>query len=176
MQGWSYLGDALNDATRGDGSRLLKAFDQFTQRNDDGSYTNSIEANNAVTCLDAPWPTDPAVFQSDASQAAQAAPEFGVGNLYGGLACSVWPVPPTGHPHAIRASGSAPILVVGTTGDPATPYPQAQALAKELEQGMLVTRVGDGHTGYLYSSCIRNVVDAYLVDLTVPPADTRCST
>jgi hypothetical protein len=172
---WPALGEALNAAGAGDGSLLLEFFDEYVQRNPDGSYSNSIEANNAISCLDEPWPTDPAALEREASQAAQAAPEFGVANLYGGLACAVWPVPATGHPHAIQAAGSPAIIVVGSTGDPATPYAQAQALARELQHGVLVTRQGEGHTGYPSSACVRAVVDAYLDALTVPPADPQCS-
>jgi pimeloyl-ACP methyl ester carboxylesterase len=172
---WPSLADALNEASRGDGTLLLEFFDEYVQRNPDGSYTNSIEANNAISCLDEPWPTDVTVIEHDAATAARAAPEFGVANLYGGVACALWPVPATGRPHAIRAAGSPPILVVGSTGDPATPYAQAQALAKELEHGVLITRIGEGHTGYPSSACVRTVVDSYLTDLTVPPADPQCS-
>ena len=71
--------------------------------------------------------------------------------------------------------GAPPILVTGTTGDPATPYIWAQALAKELSKGVLLTRVGEGHTGYLFSSCVRQHVGTYLVDLTPPPVGTSCA-
>ena len=172
---WPALADALTGAGRGDGTLLLEFFDEYVQRNPDGSYSNSIEANNAISCLDEPWPTDPSVIRRDAPAAVQAAPEFGLANLYGGVACAVWPAPATGRPHAIRAAGSAPILVVGSTGDPATPYAQAQALAKELEHGVLVTRVGEGHTGYPSSACVRAVVDNYLTNLTVPSGDPQCA-
>ena len=63
------------------------------------------------------------------------------------------------------AAGAAPILVVGTTRDPATPYESAQALAEQLDSGHLLTYDGDGHTAYrLGSSCVDTAVDAYLLD------------
>ncbi len=65
-------------------------------------------------------------------------------------------------------------MVVGTTGDPATPYVNAQSLAKELQHGVLLTRVGEGHTGYRSSICVRKYVDAYLVSVIVPPAGISC--
>jgi hypothetical protein len=88
--------------------------------------------------------------------------------------CSVWPTPPGGPPHAISAAGSPPIVVVGSTGDPITPYRWAVHLAAQLGTGVLLTRVGDGHTAYGASACVRAAVGTYLVDLRLPPAGTRC--
>jgi hypothetical protein len=96
-------------------------------------------------------------------------------NLYSEVSCSVWPIPASGKGGAIHAPGAPPIVVVGSTGDPITPYQWSQALASELQSGVLLTRVGDGHTGYRSSSCIRNAVDSYLMSLTVPAAGTRCN-
>jgi hypothetical protein len=171
---WPDLATALARADSGDGSLLLEFSDSYTQRNANGAYSNSLEANNAVSCVDQPWPRDPAVIKQAAATAKQQAPEFGVSDLYGALTCTAWPVPPTDKPHAITAPGSPPIVVVGTTGDPATPYANAQSLAKELQHGVLLTRVGDGHTGYRSSGCIRKYVDAYLVGVAVPPAGISC--
>ena len=70
--------------------------------------------------------------------------------------------------------GAPPIVVVGSTGDPATPYAWAVALSKQLESGVLVTRQGEGHTGYEFSACVKAAVDTYLVDLTVPKAGLTC--
>ena len=106
--------------------------------------------------------------------AKQRAPEFGIADLYGALPCTGWPAPPTSAPHVITAAASPPIVVVGSTGDPATPYVDAQALASQLTHGVLLTRVGDGHTGYRSSACIRTHVDAYLVSLTVPVKGISC--
>jgi pimeloyl-ACP methyl ester carboxylesterase len=174
MASWPDLANDLAQAESGNGTLLLQDSDQYTGRNANGAYTNELEANNAVNCVDAPWPRNPATLQQDAAQAAQKAPVFGVADLYGGLPCTFWPVPPTSHPMAITAPGSPPIVVVGSTGDPATPYADAQALAGQLQHGVLLTRVGDGHTGYPFSQCIRDHVNAYLLNLTVPPVGTSC--
>ncbi|MDQ6614365.1 MAG: alpha/beta hydrolase [Actinomycetota bacterium] len=173
---WPDLAAGLSRASAGDGSLLLQYSDQYTQRFPSGAYSNLLEANNAVNCVDAPWPRDPAVVQRAAPTAKQRAPEFGVADLYGGLTCTYWPAPPTSQPHAIAAPGSPPIVVVGTTGDPVTPYVDAQAVAGQLQHGVLLTRVGYGHSGYLFSACIRSHVDAYLVNLTVPAAGVTCPT
>lgn len=171
---WTYLDDALAEAAAGDGTGFLTLFDSYTGRSTNGQYTNEFEANAAVNCLDSPAPSIAAI-EAHAPVSQAVAPVFGVADLYSELGCAVWPVPATGRPAAIHAAGSPPIVVVGTTGDPATPYPEAQALASQLARGVLLTRVGEGHTAYPYSSCIRNYVDGYLVDLTVPPAGVRCS-
>jgi pimeloyl-ACP methyl ester carboxylesterase len=172
---WPQLAQALNAADHGDGSILLQFFDEYANRSPGGTYTNQVEANNAVNCLDSAWPRDPAELRKLGATARQQAPEFGVADLYGGLTCSLWPVRATGHPHAIRADGSPTIVVVGSTGDPATPYAQAKSLASELAHGVLITRVGDGHTGYRSSSCVRQYVDAYLLSLSSPPVGLNCA-
>ena len=170
---WGFLESALASAEAGNGTQMMELFDAYTGRSTDGHYTNEFEANTAVNCLDAPAPSA-AEIEAAAPAAAAAAPVFGVADLYSELGCTVWPVPASGHPGAVHAAGSPPIVVVGTTGDPATPYSEAVSLARQLDNGVLLTRVGEGHTAYPYSICIRDHVDSYLIDLTVPPAGTRC--
>jgi pimeloyl-ACP methyl ester carboxylesterase len=171
---WAGLANALSHAEAGDGTILMQYADEYTQRSPNGAYTNALESNNAISCVDQPWPRDPAVLQRAAVTAKQRAPEFGVADLYGALTCTAWPAPPTSMPHVIAAPTSPPIVVVGSTGDPATPYSDAQALAKELKHGVLLTRVGDGHTGYRSSACIRGHVDTYLLSLKVPAPGISC--
>jgi pimeloyl-ACP methyl ester carboxylesterase len=170
---WGDLYTALAQAQAGDGRDFLALFDFYVGRSSNGTYDNEFEANAAINCLDSAAPSISQI-EADAPAARAAAPVFGVADLYSELGCSVWPVPATGRPQPIRAAGSPPIVVVGSTGDPATPYSEAQALAGELQHGVLLTRLGDGHTGYPYSACIRKYVDSYLTDLTVPPAGIRC--
>jgi len=170
---WTDLAISLEDASLGDGTDMLKLFDAYIERNANGSYSNLFEANEAINCLDAPSPPV-AEVEAAAAQAKAAAPVFGLQNLYSQLGCATWPIPATGTVGPIHADGAPPILVVGSTGDPITPYTWAQSLAGELQHGVLLTRVGDGHTAYRASSCIRDKVDRYLIDLTVPAPGTRC--
>jgi pimeloyl-ACP methyl ester carboxylesterase len=170
---WTQLYSALAGLEKGDGADMLQLFDDYTGRSPQGTYTNELEANVSVNCLDAPAPSVAAI-QAAAAAAKAAAPVFGIPDLYSELQCSVWPVPATGHTGAIRATGSPAIVVVGTTGDPATPYAEAQALAAQLSHGILLTRVGDGHTAYPFSLCIRQYVDSYITDLTDPPTNIHC--
>jgi pimeloyl-ACP methyl ester carboxylesterase len=174
---WPSLAAALAMADAGNGSGLLQLSDQYLGRGAEGQYTNEFEANTAINCVDTPWPRDLSVIQRAADGARRVAPQFGAAAVYGeALACSVWPVAADSTPHAITAAGSPPIVVVGSTGDSASPYADSQALAGQLQHGVLVTRVGEGHTGYRSSACVRSHVDSYLIDLTVPPDGVRCPT
>ena len=107
--------------------------------------------------------------------AAKASPHFGVDILYSSLPCAFWHVPAVEQAHAVTAPGAPPIVVIGTTRDPATPYVWAQALAQQLSSGVLVTFNSDGHTAYEHgNSCIVGAVNAYLNSVRVPPKGLRC--
>ena len=112
-----------------------------------------------------PWPP----------QAAVNAPFFGPLLAWGEATCAVWPVPPSRTPQPTTAVGSPPILVVGATKDPATPYVWAQRLAAELQHGELVTWQGENHVAYYYSGCVRAVDQAYFVAGTLPAPGTVCT-
>ena len=104
-----------------------------------------------------------------------ASPRFGSALLWGSLPCANWPVKAEDKPHTIKAAGAKPIMVVGTTRDPATPYEWAVGLAHQLESGVLITRDGDGHTGYKQGNpCVDNAVESYLLQGTAPTADIKC--
>lgn len=171
---WPELAQALEAAAQGDGTGFLALADDYAGRQPDGDYSNTLEANAAVNCLDTPALSLPAI-QADAPAIEKVAPVFGLLDLDGAIQCAVWPVPATGTIGPIRANGSPPIVVVGSTGDPVTPYSWAQSLSRELARGVLLTRVGDGHTAYGSSACVRTQVDRYLISLTAPPAGTRCA-
>lgn len=174
-QSWPSLDQALAAADQGDGGPLLALNDFYVERSAGGSYSNLIEAELAVNCRDAPWPSNPASYFAAAAAIAPAAPDFGPQNLLSSLPCAFWPVRAPGPTPAPSAPGSPPILVVATTGDPATPYAEGVALARELGVGRLLTRVGEGHTGYGASACVRRYADAYLISGTVPPVGARCN-
>jgi pimeloyl-ACP methyl ester carboxylesterase len=170
---WADLAVALDAASKGDGTDLLKFSDAYLRRHPDGSFDNLFEAENAINCLQAPAPPLAAI-QAAVPAAEAAAPVFGLLTLYGIAQCSVWPLPAAQPVGPLHAAGSPPIVVVGSTGDPITPYSWAQSLTAELGNAVLLTRVGDGHTAYGASSCIRDAVDRYLITLATPPPGTRC--
>src|SRR5262249_55284523 len=110
-----------------------------------------------------------------AQRAAAVAPHFGATTTWLGLPCTYWPVKSRERPAPIHARGTPPIVVVGTVGDPATPYSWARALAEQLDSGHLLTYNGTGHTAYLRGdNCIDRTVDHYLITMVAPPSNTRC--
>lgn len=175
-EGWPVLADALVDAARGDGSLLLKLSDSYTGRRGDGRYSDDNEAFFAISCLDAPPVASAARFGALADRLDDEAPYFGATTLWLGLPCSYWPAPPVGGPAEIHAGGAPPILVLGTSNDPATPLAWAQSLAEQLDSGVLTVLEGEGHTAFARGSgCIDDLVIDYLVDLAAPTDGTRCA-
>ena len=168
---WSGLADALVAAEQGDGKPLLTLSDEFSERGPDG-YAPILESINAVNCIDRPWPRDVASYAAAGDRIAVTAPRFGRAIVLSGMSCLAWPVPPVSTPHAVTGAGAPPVVVIGTTRDPATPYEWARGLAGQLRQGVLITHEGDGHTVYRTGApaCIVDPVNRYLIDLTVPAA------
>ncbi|MFF4365578.1 alpha/beta hydrolase [Streptomyces sp. NPDC001594] len=173
---WPHLRQALADAMNGDGAALLSLTDSYYEREGDGKYANLMFANAAVNCLDQP----PAFSGPEAVDQAlpsfeKASPVFGAGLAWASLNCTYWPVKATGTAKPLKAPGAAPIVVVGTTRDPATPYKWARSLADQLDSGTLLTYDGDGHTAYgRGSDCIDTAINHYLLDGRAPAADKRC--
>ncbi|MFJ9040928.1 alpha/beta hydrolase [Streptomyces sp. NPDC102406] len=175
---WPQLREALTSAMKkGDGAGLLALSDSYYERDPDGTYTNLMFANAAVNCLDQPPSFTSAKEVEDALPSFEkASPVFGTGLAWSSLNCASWPVKATGEAHRITADGAAPILVVGTLRDPATPYPWAKALAGQLSSGRLLTYDGDGHTAYgRGSDCIDGAINTYLLTGTPPKDGKRCS-
>lgn len=167
--GWPAIAEALAAAERGEGGPMLALSDAYLERGPKG-YKNVTEALSAVVCLDRQWPRDIEPYTALADRVRRDAPRFGPLIALSGTICAEWPVPPVGAPRRVTAPGSPPVVVVGTTGDPATPYTWSVALADQLEKGVLVTYRGDGHTVYRTgaSGCVRRVVDQYLITAAAP--------
>ncbi|MEU1849711.1 alpha/beta hydrolase [Streptomyces sp. NPDC019990] len=175
---WQHLREALTSAMKeNDGAGLLALSDSYYERDADGDYSNLMFANAAVNCLDLP----PAFAAPEEVRKAlpafeKASPVFGEGLAWASLNCAYWPVHATGEPHRIEAKGAAPIVVVGTTRDPATPYRWARAMAGQLSSARLLTYDGDGHTAYgRGSACIDRTINAYLLRGTPPRDGKRCA-
>jgi pimeloyl-ACP methyl ester carboxylesterase len=90
------------------------------------------------------------------------------------LPCATWPVEATDERRPEFSPTLPPIVVVGSTGDPATPFDNAVAVAERIPNAVLLTVESDGHTAYGGTTCVDRAVDRYLVDLVVPPAGTTC--
>ncbi|MBF4163267.1 alpha/beta fold hydrolase [Nocardioides sp. CBS4Y-1] len=173
---WPYLTTALSQAFGGDGSALMKLADLYASRNDDGTYSdNSAEAIYAINCLDDPSSVAPSKIPAKIPEFEKVSPTLGDVFAWSLIGCRGFTLRAEEKPPTIEAKGAAPILVVGTTRDPATPYEWAQALAQELDSGVLLTRDGDGHTGYNSGNqCIDQAVEGYLIDDEVPADGTSC--
>ncbi|PJJ55430.1 alpha/beta hydrolase [Compostimonas suwonensis] len=173
---WSYLSDMLATVMKGEADYAFQFADAYNGRDTDGSYLdNSTEAFLAINCIDYAYDDDPATMRAQAAELEAAAPVIGKYMAYGDIGCASWPYTFTGERTALHAEGAAPILVVGTTNDPATPYVWAQNLAEQLDSGHLVTYQGEGHTAYNKSNdCVNNTVDAFFVDGVVPDSDPMC--
>jgi pimeloyl-ACP methyl ester carboxylesterase len=175
---WPLLRTALKQATLGDGMGLQTIADYSADRTGPHTYaTNMASAFPAIAC----WDSDPAPGIDGLRKAAAdwsarvAVPEMARAMSWGNAACSQW------FGHGDRAPGpastttTAPIIVIGTTYDPATPYSWARALTRQLPTATLLTYRGDGHTAYGGASrCIDEAVDRYLVSGQVPEAGTVC--
>ena len=171
---WPTLAEGLAAAEEGDGSGLLALFDSYYQRQDDGSWPNVLEAFQVISCMDDP--TRMTVEEEDAASALyrEAAPRFAP-NTIGGYGCTFFP--PSEDPRvAITAKGAGPVLVMGTTGDPATPIEGTRSMADSLEDGRLVVVTAEGHGGYGTSTCATEVIDRYLIDpvANAPEDGTTC--
>ncbi|MFS0701945.1 alpha/beta fold hydrolase [Cellulomonas sp. 179-A 4D5 NHS] len=174
---WPYLTEGLTGAIQQrDGSRLLQFADLYYDRDADGTYaSNTTEAFWAIGCADDRATTDPDEMRESAERMVDVAPTIGRFFGYGGVVCARWPVPEAGGLDSYAAEGAAPIVVIGTTNDPATPYVWAESLSDVLSSAVLLTFEGEGHTAYGRSNeCISGAVDAYLLEGTVPEDGTRC--
>jgi len=175
QESWSFLSMALQDALSGEADTAFQLADFYYGRSPDGVYEdNSTEAFRAYNCMDYPVDSDAADQAAAEALVNEKAPT--IAPFWQGVdVCEVWPAEPTGVREPIAADGAAPILVVGTTNDPATPYAWSESLADQLSSGVLVTRVGEGHTGFNKgNACVDAAVVAYLRDGTVPEDGLRC--
>ena len=175
-EGYSRLEEALAAAARGDGARLLALSDEYTGRHEDGTYDSSQPAFWAIGCRDGPAVGGPDAYQAAEPQFATAAPRVGVALLNAGLVCAYWPVPPVPSVAPVHIDGTPPIVVIGTTNDPATPLKWAQGLAGEISSGVLLTAEGTQHTAFVtaFNRCVDDHVVQYLVDLQPPANGTKC--
>lgn len=175
-QRWEFLRASLFSAYNGDATGLLLLADAYLQRDDDGGFPdNSNEAIYAVNCLDRPFSGTPADIEKDLPRFRDASPLFGEFIAWSLLPCTYWPHQPERLPGPVTGAGAAPIVVIGTTRDPATPYAWAQVLAGQLESGVFVSHDGDGHTVYGDGNrCIDRLVEDYLINGEAPRDGVEC--
>jgi pimeloyl-ACP methyl ester carboxylesterase len=175
---WPNLATAFDHAlNKGRGDLFLAMADQYNDRDETGRYgTNLIAANYAINCLDSRSSTDAPGLEIQNKALLEAAPTLGRYWQFGSLRCESWPFDVKQAPSSYSAEGAPTILVIGTTGDPATPYSQAQALAgKILRDAFLLTYNGEGHTIYGQQvACVDNTVDKFFLTGELPDRDPNC--
>lgn len=172
---WELLTRALRQGLRGNGTQLLFLADTYLSRGERGYKDNSVVALVAVNCLDDPSTISLAQARDSVSDFEEVSPVFGASFAWSPVTCTAWPIKPAQEAPEIRAEGAPPIVVVGTTRDPATPYRWSEAMADQLASGVLVTRDGDGHTGYaMGNECVDDAIDDFLVTGSPPRDGLTC--
>jgi pimeloyl-ACP methyl ester carboxylesterase len=175
--GWPVLRDAFKEATLGTGTSFLTLADQYAGRQENGSYlSNENDALQVISCLDQNELETVSVFKKGVAEFSDRAPIFGPYLAYAGLACRYLPNLGRVEQIEIESINTKPILVIGTTRDPATPYKWAQSLAKIFSSALLITLDGDGHTGHgRGSTCVDSAVDRYLLTGITPKSELFCA-
>ncbi len=181
VDGWPQLRTAISEGLQGYGDSFLDLVDQYTDRSADAKYaSNALDSGAIIDCLD--WPDTRTIEETkaDAKRFTDAAPVFGPYLAYTNIACK-YLTPPTKDKftrttNKITSINTAPIIVIGTTGDPATPYDWAVGLNKIFTSSKLITLNADGHTGQgRGSACVDDAVDAYLLKGISPKKNLVCS-
>ena len=172
---WPLLGSALADARKGNPALIEALANALLGRDGSGHYDNFLDANVVILANDAVEPRARAPYKRHLGDVRKVAPHFADFSFLSDAIERTLPSGQDAYRKPLKYPKSAPpVLVIGSTGDNATPYARTRSLAKQLGNARLLTRVGNGHTGYPYSQCVRNFVNAYLIDGTLPPAGTRC--
>lgn len=170
---WPALERSLAAAQRGDGTGLLALNDSYYQRTSQGTYGNELEAFQTISCADVSERLSVEETDDQAELFHEVAPRLVPEGSAGGYFCTFFP--PALDPRVrITGAGAGPIVVIGTTGDPATPFESTARMAGALEDGRLVIVEADQHTGYGVNACVIAVVNAYLIDLDAPADRTEC--
>lgn len=173
QQFWPVLAAALLQLEDGDATGVFDLADSYASRDENGEYTNMFDANTAINCADAGERVNLTQIRQLQEEWREKYPLFGAPLATGAVTCTEWPAPADPYPTG-PATGAPPIVVVGTTGDPATPYEATERLAELLGVGVVITVEGEGHTAYPENRCVAEAVNAYLIDLAVPTDGTTC--
>ncbi|MDH6516660.1 pimeloyl-ACP methyl ester carboxylesterase [Streptomyces sp. SAI-135] len=175
---WEYLTEGLEQAYDGDGRVLMLLSDSLNGRSENGEYSNIAAANISINCADDKPRYTAAQVERKLPEFRAASPLFGDFMAWSMVTCTDWAVAGAADHPDVSAPGSAPILVVGNTGDPATPYEGARKMVQALGAGVGVelTYKGQGHGAYdSKNKCVQDAVNGYLLNGRTPAAGTVCS-
>ncbi len=175
---WEFLTDGLEQAYDGDGTILMLLSDSMNGRSENGEYSNLVAANTAINCADDKPRYGPEDVERELPAFRAASALFGEYLAWGMISCTDWAVPGAADHPEVSAPGAAPILVIGNTGDPATPYEGARRMAQALGEGVGVelTYRGQGHGAYSSGNrCVQRAVHGYLLEGTVPEDGAVCA-
>ena len=170
--GWPVLAAGIDMAERGDGSLLLSVAE--STMSDGTNERQWLAPLLAVNCLDI-QPPEPGQYPAAVAELKGKSRHFGALMLLLSSPCAYWEIPTQRQPRIIRAVNAPPAVVIGTTGDPTTPYHWAKAVAANLRGSVLLTRDGAGHTAFgRRNVCTDRTVSRYLVDTVLPAVGTSC--
>jgi len=177
VDGWPKLRQAFTESAQNYGDTFLQLADEYSGRNPDGTFrSNDFDSGAVIDCLD--WRDRRTIdqYKADAQEFAAKAPVFGPYIAFSGVHCQFFPQPATQRaPNTLTQIKTAPIIVIGTIRDPATPYSWSVSLAKIFTGSRLISLDADGHTGHgRGSACVDSAVDEYLLEGTLPPANLSC--
>jgi pimeloyl-ACP methyl ester carboxylesterase len=171
---WPYLTEAFLEVEAGKTEMAFILADSYLHRVDGAYQDRFIESFYAIDCMDYPTETDLTVLKNQNEVLAKISP-LADGVPIPDPVCSNWPYPPKDDLGPVRGAGAPPILVIGTVGDPATPYESAVAVAEQLESGVLISFDGEDHIAYdELDPCVNTTVDDYFLTGDVPAADLKC--
>jgi pimeloyl-ACP methyl ester carboxylesterase len=169
---WFELEEALASAQKGKGQGLLAMYDSYYQRSYDGTYGNELEAFNSIMCLDDPGPKSVEDVDAYIPQFKEVAPRLW-SSFATGYVCAFWPTE-TDRRISITGNDAGPIVVIGTTGDAATPLKSSRNMANALEDGRFIVVEADRHTGYGENDCVITAVNTYLLSAEVSWEEKQC--
>jgi pimeloyl-ACP methyl ester carboxylesterase len=172
---WTDLAQAIEEALVGYGGALVSAAYSLSGVTADGQLSsNYAAADTAIGCADGIYTSEVTADEHLAARLAKTAPDF-VFEAWVGSGCAYWLLK-AGHKRAeVHVAGGRPVLLIGSTGDPSTPYSWAQAVARQLGDARLLTRDGPGHTAYFNSTCVQTWTDQFFATRTLPPKGTVCN-
>lgn len=176
VDNWPVLTEALSALIEEDDPSQVQFMSDFAmEREPDGSYPEDQGAFRAINCLDYPVELDRDAITAEAEVVEGLSEVFGPYFGYGEVGCATLPFQSEATRAPISAPGTPPIVVIGTTRDPATPHEWAEAMADQLESGILISYDGDGHTAYGgTSACVNEAVESFLLDGVEPPNPLEC--